>query len=333
MSHPSVVIVSPALADANNGNWQTARRWRDFLADQYTVRITQQWPDEQGEVDDIMLALHARRSAQAIAAWSRKHGQRGLAVVLTGTDLYQDIATDPLAQQSLQFAQRLVVLQDLGVEALPPTLRGKAVVIYQSTPSQPPLPKSGALLQAVAVGHLRQVKDPGTLFQAARLLAGRGDIRIDHIGDALEPALGDEARTTARDCPNYRWLGALPHDETRERIRAADLLVHTSVMEGGAHVIMEAVCSGTPVLASRIPGNTGMLGADYEGYFARGDAAELAALLLLCRQGQQAPADASSPPLLARLGAQCRLRAPLFAPPAERAALLQFVADLVKPKR
>ena len=26
-----IVIVSPALADANNGNWQTARRWQRLL--------------------------------------------------------------------------------------------------------------------------------------------------------------------------------------------------------------------------------------------------------------------------------------------------------------
>ncbi|HAV75652.1 MAG TPA: TIGR04348 family glycosyltransferase, partial [Limnobacter sp.] len=32
MIKPSVVIVSPALADSNNGNWQTARRWQLFLS-------------------------------------------------------------------------------------------------------------------------------------------------------------------------------------------------------------------------------------------------------------------------------------------------------------
>jgi glycosyltransferase involved in cell wall biosynthesis len=60
--------------------------------------------------------------------------------------------------------------------------------------------------------------------------------------------------------PNYRWLGALPHESTRRRIQAAHVLVHSSRMEGGAHVVIEAVTSGTPVLASRIPGNLGLLG-------------------------------------------------------------------------
>lgn len=279
-----------------------------------------------------MLALHARRSAAAIEAWARVHASRGLAVVLTGTDLYHDIAVDPQAQRSLRQARQLVVLQELGADALPEALRAKARVIFQSTPSLDPAPKTNAMLQAVMVGHLREVKTPQTLFEAARLLAGRNDIRIDHIGEALEPDLGELARATQRDCPNYRWLGALPHDPTRERIRQAHLLVNTSAMEGGAHVIMEAVCSGTPVLASHIPGNVGMLGADYEGYFPHGDAGQLAELLRRCRQGQQPTGQAPADPLLARLGAQCGLRAPLFAPEAERAALLRLVADLMDPR-
>ena len=64
-------------------------------------------------------------------------------------------------------------------------------------------------------------------------------------------------------CPNYRWLGALPHEATRRHIQQAHLMIHTSRMEGGAHVIIEAVVSGTPVLASRIDGNIGMLGDDF----------------------------------------------------------------------
>ena len=67
-------------------------------------------------------------------------------------------------------------------------------------------------------------------------------------------------------------------------------------MEGGAHVVMEAVRSGTPVLASRVAGNVGMLGADYAGYFEHGDAAALAALLERCREGQAGPAHAPRRP-------------------------------------
>ena len=70
MSRPLVVIVSPALADANNGNWRTARRWADLIAPTHATRITREWPDAAAQSDGWMLALHARRSAPAIAAWA-----------------------------------------------------------------------------------------------------------------------------------------------------------------------------------------------------------------------------------------------------------------------
>ncbi|MBG9389541.1 selenoneine biosynthesis selenosugar synthase SenB [Caenimonas aquaedulcis] len=326
MRAPSVVIVSPALAAANNGNWQTARRWQKMLSSTHLVRIVRQWPDAQAMADDIMLALHARRSAPSIAAWAQSRGARGLAVVLTGTDLYRDIATDPQAQQSLALAGRLVVLQSLGVDALAPPLRSKARVIYQSTTSRREVPKTSRELHAVMVGHLRDVKSPDTLFEAAHILSGRADIRITHIGEASEAPWAEKARATEAACPAYRWAGALPHAEVRRAIQQAHVLVHTSALEGGAHVIMEAACSGTPVLASRVPGNVGMLGAGYGGYFEPRDAAGLAALLDRCRAGQ-AP-DAPAPKLLEQLRAQCASRAPLFSPQAERLALARLLQEL-----
>ena len=324
---PSIAIVSPALADANNGNWRTARRWQELLADRYSVRIVRTWPDAEAAGDAVLLALHARRSAEPIAAWSRAHPGRGLAVVLTGTDLYQDILADAAAQRSLELAQRLVVLQARGPDALPPAQRAKARVIYQSAPAQPPLPKPSGHLDAVMVGHLRAVKAPEVLWTAARALVAHADVRIVHIGDGEgEPALAREAQRTAHECPGYTWLGALPHEETLRRIRAAHVLVHTSTLEGGAHVILEAVRCGTPVLATRMPGNLGMLGEDYLGYFPVGDGAALADHLLACRAGQQSEDPAAG--LLARLAAQCALRAPLFDPRAERAALLSLLQEL-----
>jgi putative glycosyltransferase (TIGR04348 family) len=272
-----------------------------------------------------MLALHARRSALSIAAWAASRASSpactpGLAVVLTGTDLYRDIHTDAQAQRSLQLAQRLVVLQEQAPEALPAELRGKATVIFQSCTGRQTLPKSQARLRAVMVGHLRDEKSPETLFAAARLLTPQDGILIDHIGEPLDPLLGAQAQAVACDCGHYRWLGGQPHEATRKRIQRAHLLVHTSRMEGGAHVVMEAVRAGTPVLASRIAGNVGMLGTGYAGYFDWGDAAQLARLLRRCAT----PTDA----LYAQLQAQCEQRATLFTPATEKAALLHLVGGL-----
>jgi len=323
MHRPSIVIVCPAASQNAGGNQRTAQRWRRMLAPDVRATLIAQWT---GERFDLMVALHARRSAESIAAWDEvrtKAGATGkfpLIVALTGTDLYRDIRSDLGAQRSLQLADALVVLQDEGLPSLPPAARGKAIVLYQSSGRRKTLPKSRRHLRAIEVGHLRDEKRPQTLFEAARLLRDRPDIRIDQVGAGLDAGLAQQAAATARECPQYRWLGALAHPDTLRRIQRAHVLINTSVMEGGAHVVLEAVCAGTPVLASRIAGNIGMLGADYAGYFPCGDAQALATLLRRCRD---------EPGLLTALGRQCRARAPRFEPRREQHGLRRLVSRML----
>ncbi len=320
MNQPSVCLVTPALADANNGNWQTAQRWASLLAGDYRVSLAAQWTPATPP-HDVLIALHARRSAASIAAWHEHASGKPLVVALTGTDLYRDIAEDASAQRSLELADALVVLQEAAPRTVPLHVRHKCVVSFQSTTSRATLPKPGRQLLALAVGHLRDVKGPEIYFEAARALGRRNDILLDHIGSALEPALGAQAQALMASQPHYHWLGGLPHATTRRHIQRAHVLVHMSHMEGGAHVVMEAICSGTPVLASRVDGNVGMLGAAYEGYFEPGSATGLVALLEQCRD------DAA---MLPRLRRQCALRAPLFSPERERATLKNLLANLLK---
>ena len=315
LRQPTLALITPALADARNGNWQTAQRWAKMLAGHFSVRLMKTW---DGAPADLMIALHARRSAASIAAWAAAYPERPLIVTLTGTDLYRDIQGDADAQRSLELATRLIVLQELGPLALPAHLRGKCEVCFQSVFRRRPqqaAQKTSRYLRALAVGHLREEKSPDTFINLARQLKGNPEFRFDHIGGVLEPAIAARAQALAAGNPHYRWLGALPHEKVRQRISRAHLLIHPSRMEGGAHVIMEAVASGTPVLASRIDGNLGMLGADYAGYFAHGDVDELAAMLLRCRQ---------EPAFLDRLAEQAARRAPLFEPRHERKTLLRI---------
>lgn len=319
MRKPTIAIVTPARKSSNNGNWQTAWRWSRLLAERYHLRVLERW---SGEPCDALIALHARRSADSIAAWHAA-GHGPLVLVMTGTDLYRDIDHDAAAQASLQRADRIVVLQELGAQRLPPALRARCTVCFQSCAARRTLHKTARHLRAVMVGHLRDEKSPETYFEAARLLAGRDDIMLDHIGAPLDAALGAQAAALAREQPRYRWLGALDHATTRRRIQQAHLLVHASRMEGGAHVISEALRSGTPVLASRIDGNVGMLGADYAGYFELHDAAGLGRLLQRARD---------EPDMLRTLARQCRRRAALFEPQRERKTLLTLLGALLPPR-
>lgn len=320
-TQPTCAIISPALAKANNGNWHTAARWQKFLAANASVSIALAW---DGAPVDALIALHACRSADTIARFASAYPDRPLIVVLTGTDLYRDIKTHPAVMQSMQAATHLVVLQDQALLELAPSLRQKARAIIQSAPRMARIKPNKTTFDFIAVGHLRDEKDPLTLMHAMRHIPTSSAIRVLHIGNALDDALGQAAQQTMARFPHYRWLGGLPQAHTRRWIARSQALIHPSLMEGGANVIIEAVQSQIPVLASHISGNIGMLGADYDGYFPLGDAQALAQLMLRF---------ASDQIFSAHLCAQCAARSPLFEPRREQQLVRQLFNDACFPQK
>ncbi len=316
-----MLICSPALADANNGNWQTASRWARMLEPDCRTGIISRWRDEDC---DLLIALHARRSAASIADFVAAHPCRPCVVVLTGTDLYRDIHADASAQASLRLAHRLVVLQDQGLDALPAALRDKADVIYQSARRLKAVPPPAHGLKVVSVAHLRDEKDPLTLLRAAARLRDAREIRITLIGDALDDAIGAAVRAACKELPALRWLGGLPRPATRQHIRRSHVLVNSSRMEGGAHVILEAAQSSTAVVASAIPGNVGMLGSSHAGLFDLGDDVALASLLARA---------ADDPAFLRQLRSDTVARADLFQPEEEQRRLRRLIHECLETRR
>jgi putative glycosyltransferase (TIGR04348 family) len=276
--------------------------------------------DDAARRCDLLVALHARRSHPAVLRYRASHPGGPLVVALTGTDVYGDIRRDDAARESLALADRLVALQPLSLDELPPGLRGKARVIYQSAPALAarPAPRH-ATFDVSVVGHLRPVKDPFLPAAASRLLPPPSRIRVLQVGAALEEEMRALALREARENPRYRWLGELPRWRARREMARSRLLVLPSRMEGGANVISEAAVMGVSVLVSAIPGSLGLLGADYPGAFPVGDAPALAALLLRAER---------EPAFLADLEARVRAVAPLFTPAREQAAWQSLLAEL-----
>ena len=319
---PKLAIVTPALRQANNGNWRTACRWSRFLRPRFDVEIGSGWTPGASAPHGL-IALHARHSAEAVASFGAAWPDRPLVLVLTGTDLYRDLpAGDSAAWRSLDLATHLVVLQEAALDALDLRRRHKCRVIHQSAP---PL-ASGAppkrSFDVVLVGHMRAEKDPLTPMRALSRLPPDSSVRLIHIGEALSDEFANAARELqGRPWPTvqrYRWLGGRSHGQTRRHIRDAHAMVISSVMEGGANVIVEALTCGVPVVASRIPGNVGMLGRDYGGYFAPGDEQDLAGVL------DRISRDAD---FFTHLKCQCAARAPLFDPARERAHVNRLIGD------
>jgi putative glycosyltransferase (TIGR04348 family) len=313
----NIVIVSPALKKANNGNWQTAYRWSRFLSPRYQVSILPEWA-AGSDSPDVMIALHARRSAESIRQFSLAYPEKPLIVVLTGTDLYQDIRTDIYAKRSLALASQLVVLQEEGVHELTSEQQEKSCVIYQSARLLKPMPPNRNNFDVIVVGHMREVKDPLTPMRALALMPENSNIRMIHIGNALEEKFRIAAEALEAENPRYLWLREQIHAQTRQRIKRANLMVISSLMEGGANVIIEAITSGVPVIASKVSGNVGMLGRNYAGYFPVGDCKALAVLL------DQAERE---PRFLKELKQQCKQRMVLFTPEREKNAVNALIDD------
>jgi putative glycosyltransferase (TIGR04348 family) len=269
---------------------------------------------------DLVVALHARRSADAVKLVGEAAPRTPLVVVLTGTDLSHDIRVDAAARRSLALADRVVVLHELAPREVPARFREKVRVIPQSASAPPRRPsKARGVFEVAVVGHLRDVKDPLRTALAARLLPASSRVRVLHAGRALEAAWEQAALREQRDNPRYRWLGELSPARAIRLIARARLFVLTSRSEGGANVLGEAAVCGTPVVASRITAARAALGDDYPALFPVGDEAALARLIARAETDARWRAD---------LGRRLRARRPLFGEKRERAAWQALLREL-----
>jgi len=316
MPAAKVVIVTPAPPGSRAGNRNTALRWAHILRGLgCRVSILTEWC---GERCDLFVALHARRSHDALRAFRLQHPDRPSVLALTGTDIYRDIRRDGNAASSLDMASRLIVLQEAALDELNPGQRRKTHVIHQSvfTALTPTLPLRK--FRICVLGHLREEKDPFRAAMALRLLQ---DARLEIIqaGKSLSDRMTHEAARHMRDDPRYRWVGELPHWRSMRLLSCSHAMIISSQMEGGAHVVSEAIAIGVPVIASDIPGNRGLLGADYPAYFPVGDHARLAHMLRLAQ---------GDPRFLDSLAAAVRRRRRLVDPSRERRAWQRLLREL-----
>ena len=296
----------------------TAARWARFLRQLgHEVLLEESW--SVGE-PDLMIALHARRSHPSIRRYATACPNRPLIVVLTGTDLYRDIRSDEAARESLELATALVVLQEKGPEELEPHHRAKTRVVYQSAEPVKRQPPTKRYFDVCVIGHLRDEKDPFRTALAARLLPPTSRVRVTHTGRPYDDEFARRAQLEASENTRYRWIGEVLPWKARRVLARSRLLAQTSVMEGGANVVSEALASGVPVVASDIPGNVGMLGDDYPGYYPVGDEEALSRLLY------RAETDGA---FYETLEAGCEGRRNLVLPGREKEALRNLVEEIV----
>ena len=319
-----IIIITPVRSSSRSGNGTTSARWTRILRELgHDVEVAHRY---DGAAADLMIALHAWRSAESIRDFRERYPERPLIVALSGTDIYEYIDRDPTPTlHSLACADRLVALQELARRRVPAQFRSKVRIVYQSAPH---LLASGSQatrsFDVAVIGHLRRVKDPFRAAKAARSLPATSRIRIVHLGAAETPQWTAMAKAEMKVNPRYVWRGDRPSADVRRLLGRAHAMVLSSLSEGGANVMSEAVAAGVPVLASRIDGSVGLLGVDYPGYFPVGDTAALARLLRRIE---------TSPEFLARLRRAIARRAHLFRPALEKAAWRKLIREIMPKSR
>jgi putative glycosyltransferase (TIGR04348 family) len=307
-----IALVTPAGPGTRNGNRHTALRWAAFLRGAgHQVSVSVQWSPQIRA--DAMLALHARRSHASIKAFPRR---KPLVVALTGTDIYRDVHRSTEARESLDLAARLVVLQPRAADELPTGLRRKVRVVVQSSSTTLRHRPVRRVFRVCVIGHLRAEKDPLRTLFALPFVPEDLPLEVIHLGAALDPDLIPETRDA-----RYRWLGSVSHARALRWLASSHAMVISSRMEGGANVVCEALRIGVPVLASRISGNIGLLGAGYAGYFPVENQRALARLMT------RAATDAR---FYRRLKAQVAKLRGKVAPQAEKRALLAAMASSIR---
>ena len=323
-----ILLVSPKPRNSRTGNDVTSRRWAARLESLgHEVAIRNRYPpgdDDDppfgGREPEMLVALHARRSAGSVERWQRTRPGHPLVVALTGTDLYRDLDESPDARGSVRAADRLVVLQQKALERLTPEWRAKAHVIHQSAGAPEPAPEPREdVFEVSLLCHMRPVKDPFRAAEAARLLPEASRIEVVHAGRALREGLEEHARREERENPRYRWVGELDREQALRLLARSRLMVLTSRLEGGANVVTEALACGTPVISTRIDGSVGLLGERYPGYVPVGDTGALARML---RRAEEDDA------FYGALRDACRQRAELADPELERTEWADLLAAL-----
>ena len=282
------------------------------------VVVSESW---SGDDAAMLIALHAYRSHSSIIAFHEQYPDKPIVLVLTGTDLYRDMVVHSEVLHSMEVADQLIVLQSSALDSIPVHLRPKARVIYQSVQVDIPERVLSENFQVVVIGHLREEKDPFCIARSLPLLPFNSQIKVLHLGMAMNEEIERTAKGYSETLEYYQWIGEVSHADALKVLAQSRLMVISSRMEGGAHVVSEAIALGIPVIASDIPGNRGLLGDDYLGYYPVGDEAELASLLYRAE---------STPDFYSALKKQIDIRKDLVSPERERQSIQELMSQLLQ---
>jgi len=249
--------------------------------------------------------LHAHFCSHPAAAAFVVHRLAGIPFSFTahGSDLHCDrhMLREKVAAADFVVAisqyNRNLILQECGQQFADKVIVvhcGVDMQVFQPRPCRGPN-EYGELFNILCTGTLHEVKGQTYLIDACRHLSARNiDFHCHFIGDGADRAmLEDQVRLSGLD-DRVTFHGRQPSHAVAALLRRADAVATPSVptasgqREGIPVVLMEAMASGVPVVASRLSGIPELIDEGVSGLLTPpGDAEALAdALERLYREPQ-----------------------------------------------
>lgn len=244
-------------------------------------------PDRNDRLHKLTLAppelIHAFHAFHAGPIARRIAGESGIPyiITLTGSDLFDPVLRDHQETRlAIRDAAAITCFDPLVAELANqtfPMISDRLVIIPQGVEPFPDFPAIGRndnnfiLLLPSA---LRPVKGIDfAISQLTPLLDTIPNLQLWVVGGVLDTEYAATINAQAAGLPWVQLKGEVPHKAMGQLYAAADLVLNSSLFEGGmANALLEAMIMAKPVLARDVPGNRSLISHGKTGWlFKDGD--------------------------------------------------------------
>lgn len=283
-----LALITPHYFPSVRGNSITVQRIESGLRDQgLSAHVLSLDRQDAGTIGKELARLrptiahgfHARTTGPLVAAAAATLGIPWV-VTLTGTDVNHDLYDPELrcaVLDVLRGADAVVAFHasiKAKVEAEVPGVGPRVHVIGQAVQCREARFDLGERLGirppafvAFQPAGIRRVKNiPSVLPALAAVQQRHPRLRYLLAGPVIEPDEGERVAALLRAHPWATYLGALTHEETCAILPQAQVVINSSVSEGGmSNAVLEAMSKGVAVLASDIEGNRSVIEDGQDG--------------------------------------------------------------------
>jgi glycosyltransferase involved in cell wall biosynthesis len=284
-----IALVTPYYYPSVRGNAITVERIasglrdRGHLVEVYSLEVFENRREIPSAIrafdPNLIHGFHAFMTGNLVVEEARRLDVRAV-ITITGTDVNVDLFHPERrgrVVEALGRAQGIGVFHESIQKKLlreHPELDGKVRVIRQTVACDEK-PDDYRARWGLGPQHIvfffpagiRRVKNlTFCIPPLSRLQARHPDLRALYAGPIVEEEEGKRLLSLLAGNRWARYLGAVPHEEICSMLREVDVVVNSSLSEGGmSNALLEAMSRGVAVLASDIEGNRSIIVDEVDG--------------------------------------------------------------------